>query len=206
MQDYGPKVNFKRQKVKLGSFNGLPHFSKMVIKRMQSTLPELVNFEPVELCNLEYVPHRGSSIDPHCDDSWLWGERLVTLNLLSHTILTFSTPPHPHKSMSSQPKTSTVDDSLPPQPSLPSSPSLLPQSVQLHVPLPRRSLVIVSGPARHVWHHSIKREHIVSRRVAVTLRELTPEFLPGGTSYEDVGQIVLETASKFDGHPTNFAA
>ena len=66
--------------------------------------------------------------------------------------------------------------------------------------------MIVSGPARHVWHHSIKREHIVSRRVAVTLRELTPEFLQGGSSYEDVGQILLETASKYDGRPINFAA
>ena len=189
-------MNFKRQKVKLGSFNGLPHFSKMLIQRMLSTLPELVNFEPVELCNLEYVPDRGSSIDPHCDDSWLWGERLVTLNLLSHTILTFSTPPHPH---TSQLQTTTDDNSLQ------SQASPLAHSVQLHMPLPQRSLVVVSGPARHIWHHSIKREHIVSRRIAVTLRELTSEFLPGGSSYDEVGQNLLETASKFDGRPTNFA-
>jgi len=49
----------------------------------------LSNFQPVEQCHLEYTPDRGSSIDPHFDDFWLWGERLVTLNLLSDTILYF---------------------------------------------------------------------------------------------------------------------
>ena len=51
---------------------------------------KLTDFLPIELCNLEYVPDRGSSIDPHFDDFWVWGERLVTLNLLSETILSFS--------------------------------------------------------------------------------------------------------------------
>lgn len=50
----------------------------------------LDNFVPVELCNLEYVPERGSSIDPHFDDFWIWGERLVTVNLSSDTILTMT--------------------------------------------------------------------------------------------------------------------
>ena len=90
LQDYGPKVNFKRQKVKLGSFNGLPPFSERLVKRMQSELEELRGFTPVELCNLDYSPERGSAIDPHMDDDWIWGERLITLNLLSPTYLTFS--------------------------------------------------------------------------------------------------------------------
>jgi alkylated DNA repair protein alkB family protein 4 len=92
LQDYGPKVNFKRQKVKLGSFNGLPPFSAGLVKRMQqqSEMEELRGFTPVELCNLDYSPERGSAIDPHMDDEWIWGERLVTLNLLSPTYLTFS--------------------------------------------------------------------------------------------------------------------
>ena len=92
MQDYGPKVNFKRQKVKLGSFNGLPPFSEGLVKRMQQSdeMEELRGFTPVELCNLDYSPERGAAIDPHMDDNWIWGERLVTLNLLSSTYLTFS--------------------------------------------------------------------------------------------------------------------
>ena len=83
-------MNFKRQKVKLGSFNGLPPFSERLVKQIQSEVEEVRGFTPVELCNLDYSPERGSAIDPHTDDDWIWGERLVTLNLLSPTYLTFS--------------------------------------------------------------------------------------------------------------------
>ena len=55
-----------------------------------NSLKSLTDFSPVEVCHLEYCPMRGSSIDPHIDDTWLWGERLVTLNLLSSTVLTLS--------------------------------------------------------------------------------------------------------------------
>ncbi|KAG2459107.1 LRWD1 protein, partial [Polypterus senegalus] len=88
-QDYGPKVNFKKQKVKVGSFSGLPSFSQNVIERMKKW-PILCGFQPVEQCNLDYHPSRGSAIDPHFDDNWLWGERLVSLNLLSPTTLSMS--------------------------------------------------------------------------------------------------------------------
>lgn len=230
IQDYGPKVNFKRQKVKLGSFDGLPSFSELLIDRIHTTILQLYDFKPVELCNLDYSPKRGSAIDPHCDDSWLWGERLVTLNLLSHTVLTFTTPPtHAHKqtavgtlpthstSMScdfvqkcssetigqQESHTTSPQSPLPSQgPSTPLPSHITP--IEVNVPLPRRSLVIVSGLARHVWYHSIKRENIVSRRIAVTLRELTPEFQEGGRGYDDVGRSLLETAASYNGHPTNF--
>jgi alkylated DNA repair protein alkB family protein 4 len=73
----------------LGSFSGLPAYSKCIVHAIQQ-LKGLNSFVPVEQCNLEYVPERGSAIDPHIDDEWLWGERLVTLNLLSDTVLTFT--------------------------------------------------------------------------------------------------------------------
>ncbi|XP_021346665.1 alpha-ketoglutarate-dependent dioxygenase alkB homolog 4-like isoform X1 [Mizuhopecten yessoensis] len=87
-QDYGPKVNFKKKKLKCDVFTGLPNFSEPLYQRM-TEVAELADFTPVELCNLEYSPLRGSAIDPHFDDFWLWGERLVTLNLLSDTFLYF---------------------------------------------------------------------------------------------------------------------
>ena len=163
-------MNFKRQKLKLGSFNGLPAFSKAMVERMNHSVPELQDFVPVELCTLEYCPNRGSAIDPHLDDEWLWGERLVTLNLLSSTLLAFS---------------------------------LSSCSSEILVPLPQRSLVVVRGPARHSWAHAIKRQHIVSRRVGVTLRELSHEFLTGGRE-EEMGRTILEIAGSFRGQPTNF--
>ena len=147
-------------------FSGLPSFSRPLVKRVQQ-LEGLADFVPVELCNLEYVPERGSSIDPHLDDSWLWGNRLVTINLLSDTYLTFTD-----------------------------------NTEQLLVPLLRCSLVIVSGGARHCWKHSINREHIVSRRLAITLRELSSTFLPGGDQ-EELGKQLLSISYTFTGKQCN---
>ena len=135
------------------------------------TSPLLTDFTPVELCNLDYDPVRGSAIDPHTDDTWLWGERLITINLLSHTYLSFT---YPHC------------------------------SVTVHVPLPRLSVVIVTGMARHVWHHSIDRRNIIGRRVAITMRELGGEFLPGKKD-EEMGRQLIETAKQFCGTPVNFS-
>jgi len=163
-QDFGPQVNFKKRKLKLDNFTGLPEFSRTLVERMWMTLPELSDFQPVELCNLEYMPERGSSIDPHFDDFWVWGERLVTLNLLSESLLTFSR-----------------DD-----------------NIEVAVPMPRRSLIIVKGAARYKWKHAIKREDIVSRRIAITLRELAQEFCEGGKSYK-VGAELYKKALTFGG-------
>ncbi|KAI0227570.1 Alkylated DNA repair protein alkB-like protein 4 [Lamellibrachia satsuma] len=88
-QDYGPKVNFKKHKLKMSVFSGMPSLSRMLVDRM-SQHSVLSGFVPVELCNLEYTPERGSSIDPHFDDFWIWGDRLVTLNLLSATVHTMT--------------------------------------------------------------------------------------------------------------------
>ena len=89
LQDYGPKVNFKKHKLKMSVFSGMPSLSRMLVDRM-SQHSVLSGFVPVELCNLEYTPERGSSIDPHFDDFWIWGDRLVTLNLLSATVHTMT--------------------------------------------------------------------------------------------------------------------
>ena len=161
-------MNFKRQKIKQGRFTGLPDYSRSLLASLQS-LDSLADFHPVELCNLEYVPERGSAIVPHKDDQWVWGERLVTLNLLSSTTLTFSLPR---------------------------------QSIAVHIPLPACSLVVVSGAARHDWLHSISRDKIIARRIALTLRELGRDFLKGGTE-EAIGQQLAQVSLTFTGHPTN---
>lgn len=174
LQDYGPKVNFKRCKVKMGCFRGLPSFSGELVERLRAEVEGMGDFTPVELCNLDYRPERGAAIDPHTDDSWIWGERLVTLNLLSSSILTFTC------------NAGTT------------------QSVEIH--MPRCSLIIVSGQARFQWQHSIQRSHVTSRRVAVTLRELSTEFSPGGPNYTSLGKSILETASLFSDKPVNQVA
>ncbi|XP_038146303.1 alpha-ketoglutarate-dependent dioxygenase alkB homolog 4 isoform X2 [Cyprinodon tularosa] len=173
-QDYGPKVNFKKRKVRLASFNGLPALSQKLVLRMQQ-VPNLEDFQPVEQCNLDYHPQRGSAIDPHLDDSWLWGERLVTLNMLSDTVLTMS-----------------LEQGLPEQG--------LTGEVCVAVRLPRRCLVVLYGEARHRWKHAIHREDIQERRVCSTYRELSAEFLPAGQQVK-LGAELLNIASTFKGTP-----
>ncbi|GAU90878.1 hypothetical protein RvY_03236 [Ramazzottius varieornatus] len=168
-QDYGPKVNFKRRKVQLvKEFCGLPDYSSSLLCRML-THPQLRDFQCVELCNLEYVPERASSIDAHIDDEWLWGERLVTINLGDDTYLTLS----------------------------PLQPKAFFPIPAVRVALPRRSLFVMAGEARHQWQHAIHPEDIHSRRIAMTFRELSAEFLTGAQS--DMGRAILRTAQSFTG-------
>lgn len=174
LQDFGPKVNFKKKKVRTGGFSGLPALSQKLVLRMQQD-PSLASFQPVEQCNLDYHPQRGSAIDPHLDDSWLWGERLVTINMLSSTTLTMS-----------------LEQGLPEL--------RLAGELQVAVLLPRRSLVVLHGEARHRWKHAIHRENIYERRVCSTYRELSPEFLPGGQQAQ-LGAQLLDVALSFQGTP-----
>lgn len=132
-------------------------------------MPQLQNFKPVELCNLDYRPERGASIDPHLDDTWLWGEHLVTINLLSDTVLTLTNSEHFY---------------------------------EIRIPMPRHSLVILKGQSRYNWMHGIKREDIKMRRIAVTLRELSGEFL-SGQAYMQIGKPLLELALSYNGLPTS---
>ena len=143
-QDYGPKVNFKRRNLKLGSFCGLPPFSRLLVERMRGLVDTLADFTPVELCNLDYQPERGAHIEAHRDDSWLWGERLVTVNLLScssHLHLpSLLTPSLLHTS----PYTTHLIRSS----SLP-TPSLLPPLLTLHNP-PQALLTPYPLPPPHL--------------------------------------------------------
>ncbi|CAL8275961.1 unnamed protein product [Arctogadus glacialis] len=180
-QDFGPKVNFKKRKVRLGSFQGLPAISRPLVERMVQQ-PILEGFQPVEQCNLDYHPGRGSSIDPHLDDSWLWGERLVTVNMLSDSVLTMSLPAAQalELRLGSEDTNRDEDD----------------QEIQVAVRLPRRSLLVLYGEARHKWKHAIHRRDVPARRLCSTYRELSSEFLPGGPQAE-VGLRLLDVALSF---------
>lgn len=87
-QDYGPKINFLGRKMRIADFGGFPPFAKDLFDRMSVDNSKVMNgFVPVEFCILEYTPERGSYIRAHYDDTWAWGDRLITVNLLSDTVL-----------------------------------------------------------------------------------------------------------------------
>lgn len=311
LQDFGPKVNFKKKKGKIGDFRGFPRFTESLIQRLGQH-GDLSDFHPVELCHLDYDPGRGSAIEPHIDDTWIWGERLVTLNLVSPTVLTFTPantddvcdcktssvsssneikqcngnftsdcdgstnvfdispvngqctsndigqdklkePPvceskclrtcpskvdsifkHNHhnpdpKSLNPNlevrqmdPETIHDDQSqsfrAPNENKLSNNKELYGCSherflngnesmctayrigkgpkFEVVVPLPARSLVVVAGCSRHNWFHEIKRKDIVSRRLAMTFRELSLNFTSGGSD-KILGNELLELGRTF---------
>ena len=73
------------------------------------------------------------------------------------------------------------------------------QEVQVAVRLPRRSLVVLYGDARHEWKHAIHREDVTARRLCSTYRELSAEFLPGGPQAE-VGGAAARRGSELQPH------
>ncbi|XP_041052738.1 alpha-ketoglutarate-dependent dioxygenase alkB homolog 4 [Carcharodon carcharias] len=224
-QDYGPKVNFKKHKLKVGSFSGLPCFSHLLINRMIQH-PMLKSFLPVEQCNLDYRPERGSSIDPHFDDWWLWGERLVSVNLLSETTLSMSfdsenfIPLHCNEMVCNAPSYDPVTgnsesifnfhgDNIPvhwidncsmKRTSDTGQRPVPYKDVEVAINLPRRSLIALYGDARYKWKHGIYREDIKSRRICCTFRELSEEFSHGGNQ-EALGKELVDIALRFQGVP-----
>lgn len=89
LQNFGPKTNFKKMKLSSGNFEGFPEFTKFVQTKFENE-PILNGFRTVEQCSLEYESSKGASIDPHIDDCWVWGERVVTVNCLGDSCLTLS--------------------------------------------------------------------------------------------------------------------
>jgi alkylated DNA repair protein alkB family protein 4 len=115
----------------------LPIYSKFLFDRFTS-LPLLNEFIPVELCNLKYESQRAACIEPHIDDTWLWGDRLITLNLMSNTFLTLTSKQNPY------------------------------QNTIIFIPLKQRSLLVLSDEARYEWLHEINKSHIKSTRYAIS--------------------------------------
>ena len=174
-QDYGPKANFNKKKLNITKFTGLPSYSQLILDRLNSLkLRELEYFYPAELCNLKYESNRGSCIDPHFDDFWLWGNRIVIVSLLSNTFYTLT----PGKEIL----------------------HLFPEC-EILVPLERFSMIILYDDARNKWMHSIKKSHVYSTRIAITVRELSDEFkLPKETGV--LGKQIERLALSFKGMST----
>uniref|UniRef100_A0A915PY07 Isopenicillin N synthase-like Fe(2+) 2OG dioxygenase domain-containing protein n=1 Tax=Setaria digitata TaxID=48799 RepID=A0A915PY07_9BILA len=186
-QDYGPRVNFKHKKVKLDRFSGMPVYTDLILNRMKSISSDLFgSYQPFELCNLEYSADRCSAIEMHCDDTWIWGERLIwsyldfllsfilnnifisllyycdsyllfSINLLSNSVLTYANEE---------------------------------KQLILYVPLPRRTMICMSDEIRYSWRHAVFPEHIRDRRIALTMREPSAAFKEGGELYEKFGREI----------------
>lgn len=213
-QNFGPKANFKKRKVKVGSFCGFPRCTQFIQERFKSVI-SLKDYKTVEQCSIEYRPETGARIDPHIDDCWVWGERIVQLNMLSDSVLTL----FPYKGDPYKYNLSDVDSY--PQVmneakgqvafnpfTCSKEHSHLPFSMDswdaddqgepcvVRIPLPRRSLLVLYGNPRYKWEHCILRRDISARRIVIAYREFTPTYLPNGAE-ESKGKDILAKAQQF---------
>jgi alkylated DNA repair protein alkB family protein 4 len=80
-QNFGPRANFKKRKTKVGNFAGFPVCTQFIQDRFGSCPDYLDGYRTVEQCSIEYKPETGSCIEPHIDDVWIWGERIVQVTI-----------------------------------------------------------------------------------------------------------------------------
>lgn len=199
-QNFGPKTNFKKKKLQNGLFNGFPKTTQFIQEKFQK-YELLKDFQTIEQCSLEYDPSKGASIDPHIDDCWIWGERVVTVNCLGDAVLTLTL----YKDCMDEQLENLKKYNLDLVSSYESkliSPLLTPielevfQNKVLRIPMPNLSLMVLYGPARYQFEHSVLREDVIKRRVCLAYREFTPMYLKDGESYEK-GCEVTQNAAHF---------
>jgi alkylated DNA repair protein alkB family protein 4 len=154
----------------------------------------LRDFLTIEQCAIEYRVETGACIDPHIDDCWVWGERVISVNLLSDSVLTMQRFNGPRDKYNLNFRyDGGYEDSVPVKEDL----GRVEDCPIVRIPMPRRSLLVLYGPARYDWEHSILRSDIKDRRICMAYREFTREYLPGGKSYERVGQEIISKAENF---------
>lgn len=68
--------------------------------------------------------------------------------------------------------------------------------------MPARSLIVLYGPARYQFEHSVLRDDINHRRVCIAYREFTTFYLPDGEKYDGAGEDVLNKAKMYWDHST----
>lgn len=180
-QNFGPKCNFRKRKLKIGEFNGFPVCGKFVQDKFKE-IELLKDFITIEQCSLEYDPNKGALIEPHVDDCWVWGERIVTVNLLSDSILTLK----PYIGQRTKYNLDCISHYY----------YSVDKNAILTIPMPRRSLLVMHDEVRYAWEHMIFRKDISKRRICLAYREFTKPFLPGGESIHQSSDI-LSVAHNF---------
>ncbi|XP_008474796.1 alpha-ketoglutarate-dependent dioxygenase alkB homolog 4 isoform X1 [Diaphorina citri] len=187
-QNFGPKCNFKKQKIKLGDFQGFPACTKFIQDRFHQE-DVLSHFQTIEQCTLEYNSENGSSIDNHIDDCWIWGERIVTVNLIGDSVLTLTyyngdsnkynlnSPCFSYQKKYPDQKSTIVNDLSLNEKSTDSIVNETLSSVVIRIPMPARSLLVLWGEARYEWQHCVLRSDVIGRRVCIAYREFTAPYM-----------------------------
>ncbi len=150
-QDFGPAPNFKQRKCKLRpGVEGLPKPLAFFLRRVSSTMTQWGrNGHQSPLIGDEFRVAEASSLDYTADasraslDPHIDDEWLWGERIAGISLL--STAPM----------------------------TFVRRDCTVLVALPRRALFGMRGPARHEWLHGIAGEHVLSRRVSITVREFS---------------------------------
>lgn len=167
-QDFGVKINYKKKKIK-SEFKDIifPSYKKIIEEKTNSILLEINkfykgdkelgdklgnfnNFIIHEIGNLLYSKHLGAHIEPHIDDVWIWGDRIIGFNLLGSAEMTFSYL-----------KEIQTDKKI---------------KYEINIPIKPNQLYIMCGNARNKWFHEVKANSILSDRIVITCREFCPNI------------------------------
>lgn len=120
-------------------------------------------FVPIQVNANDYAGSGGGAdpgagnLDPHVDEPWIWGERVVGVSLGADAAITFI--PRPACASDGTPEAACVAA----------------QGFKLQ--LPRRSAFVMAGAARHEWLHGIAAADVAGRRLSLTVRELAGSLL-----------------------------
>lgn len=186
-QNFGPRCNFKRRRLSVAGFAGFPWFGRWLQHDLIGRVPALADFTTIEQCSLEYRAETGACISPHVDDCWVWGERVVSINMLSDSVLTLI----PYTGTADRYNLSCAGSAYSGRFSGDDA-----AAVAVRIPMPRRSVLVLSGEARYDWLHCVLRDDIADRRVCVALREFTRQFQTGGEQ-QALGADVMRVAQRF---------
>ncbi|OAD56671.1 putative alpha-ketoglutarate-dependent dioxygenase ABH4 [Eufriesea mexicana] len=178
----------QKRKLQLGSFNGFPKSTQFVQQKF-SEVPILNNFQTIEQCTLEYDPLRGASIDPHIDDCWIWGERIVTVNIMGNSVLTMS-PYHGPDTKYNLKNITEYATTLKDLNSNVKNKSESNKDIIVRLPMPEGSLMVLYGVSRYKWEHCVLREDVNTRRICLAYRELTPSYLCNLANDEEVRELL----------------
>lgn len=181
-QHFGPKVNFNKRRLNASAFDGLPAYSADLNLRFLERLMEHSEstnalrsvaraFEPTDVFVLRYREGEASNLDFHLDDTFAYGEMILDLSLEADSVMTFYRDR--------------------PGGEIPLADNRTARPACVRVPLPARSLLILSGAARYEWEHALLARDIRDQRTSLTFRTLGPEL-----AETDQGKDVLASAKR----------
>ena len=150
-QDFGVKINYKKKKIK-SDFSSIkfPLYKVYLENKLKSISNSLFNTFPIhEIGNLYYIHNNGAHIDPHIDDTWIWGKRIIGINLLSDAKMTFS-------------REVEVNN--------------MKVLLSIDIPLIKGDIYMMTNESRYDWKHSIKKDNLVEDRLVITLREFIDDL------------------------------